>query len=64
MKGHNEIMEHEICEKVSWNEIKVPRKRRPLERRRDVVEEYMCYKGVRRRGELQQAKSECLDRES
>ncbi len=57
-------MEHEVCEKVSWSEIKVPRKRRPLERRKDVVQEYMCYKGVIRRGELEQARSECLDRES
>ncbi len=57
-------MEHEVCEKVSWSEIKVPRKRRPLERRKNAVQEYMCYKDVRRRGELEQAKSECLDRES
>ncbi len=58
-----ERMEHEVCEKVSWSEIKVPiGKERPLGRRKDVVQEYMCYKGVRRRGELEQAKSEFLDR--
>ncbi len=37
--------------------------RGPLGGWKDVVQEYMCYKGVRRWGKLEQARRECLVRE-
>jgi len=49
---------------VYVSEIEGPSRRgRPLGRWKDKVKEYMCERGAGRRGRLEQARRECLDRE-
>ncbi len=48
---------------VFWGEMKGVNRTRPLGGWKNVVQEYMCYKGVRRRGKLEQARREFLVRQ-
>ncbi len=63
--GHIERMgSEEFVKKVHMSERVGPNSRgRPPGRWRDRVKEYMCERGAARRGGLDQAKRECLERE-
>ena len=63
--GHIEIMKsEEFVKKVYINELEGANKRgRPFERWKYRVREYLHEKGVRRRGGLERARRECVDRE-
>ncbi len=63
--GHSERMgSEEFVKKVYMSESMGHNSRgRPPGRWRDRVKEYLCERGATRRGGLDQAKRECLDRE-
>ncbi len=66
LKGkHNERVEiDEFVKKMYMSESVSPNSRgRPPRRWRDRVKEYLCERGTTRRGGLDQARRECLDRE-
>ncbi len=62
--GHIERMENEeLVKKMYLNSVEgFSRRRRPLWRWQDRVQEYLSERGVRGNG-LEQARSECTDRE-